>query len=59
VARPGYYKPLRLAIQPTNVLAQLEGAAVFGLSVALLEELTIQNGVPVQSNFKDMARLMR
>jgi isoquinoline 1-oxidoreductase beta subunit len=42
-----------LAIQPTNVLAQLEGAAVFGLSVALLEELTIQNGAPVQSNFHD------
>jgi isoquinoline 1-oxidoreductase beta subunit len=42
-----------LAVQPTNVLAQLEGAAVFGLSVALLEELTIQNGAPVQSNFHD------
>lgn len=24
-AVPGYYKPLRMAIQPTNVLAQLEG----------------------------------
>lgn len=42
-----------LAIQPTNVLAQLEGAAVFGLSVALIEELTIKNGAPVQSNFHD------
>jgi isoquinoline 1-oxidoreductase beta subunit len=42
-----------LAIQPTNVLAQLEGAAVFGLSVALLEELTIKNGAVVQSNFHD------
>ena len=42
-----------LAIQPTNVLAQLEGAAVFGLSVALLEELTIKDGAPVQSNFND------
>ena len=42
-----------LALQPTNVLAQLEGAAVFGLSVALLEELTIQNGAPVQSNFHE------
>lgn len=42
-----------LVIQPTNVLAQLEGAAVFGLSVALLEELTIKNGAPVQSNFHD------
>jgi isoquinoline 1-oxidoreductase subunit beta len=42
-----------LAVQPTNVLAQLEGAAVFGLSVALIEELTIKNGAPVQSNFND------
>lgn len=42
-----------LVIQPTNVLAQLEGAAVFGLSVALLEELTIKNGAPVQSNFHE------
>lgn len=42
-----------IAVQPTNVLAQLEGAAVFGLSVALLEELTIRNGMPVQSNFND------
>lgn len=42
-----------IAVQPTNVLAQLEGAAVFGLSVALKEELTIRNGAPVQSNFND------
>ena len=42
-----------LAIQPTNVLAQMEGAAVFGLSVALLEELTIRNGAPVQTNFHE------
>ena len=40
-----------LVIQPENVLAQLEGAAVFGLSLALLEELTIQNGAVRQSNF--------
>ena len=42
-----------LLIQPENVLAQLEGAAVFGLSLALIEELTIQNGAVVQSNFND------
>jgi isoquinoline 1-oxidoreductase beta subunit len=42
-----------LAIQPVNILAQLEGAAVFGLSVALIEELTIKDGAPVQSNFND------
>jgi isoquinoline 1-oxidoreductase subunit beta len=42
-----------LAIQPTNVLAQLEGAAVWALSVALLERLDIKDGAPVQSNFND------
>ena len=42
-----------LAVQPVNILAQLEGAAVFGLSVALIEELTIKDGAPVQSNFND------
>ena len=42
-----------LPIQPTNVLAQLEGAVVYGLSLALLEELTIRNGAVMQSNFND------
>ena len=42
-----------LPIQPINVLAQLEGAVVYGLSLALLEELTIRNGSVVQSNFND------
>jgi isoquinoline 1-oxidoreductase beta subunit len=42
-----------LAIQPINVLAQLEGAVVYGLSLALIEELTIRNGAVVQSNFND------
>jgi isoquinoline 1-oxidoreductase beta subunit len=42
-----------LAIQPQNVLAQLEGAVVWGLSVALLEQLDIKDGAAVQSNFND------
>jgi isoquinoline 1-oxidoreductase beta subunit len=42
-----------LAIQPENVLAQLEGAVVWGLSVALLEQLDIREGAVVQSNFND------
>jgi isoquinoline 1-oxidoreductase beta subunit len=42
-----------LPIQPINVLAQLEGAVVYGLSLALIEELTIRNGSVVQSNFND------
>jgi isoquinoline 1-oxidoreductase subunit beta len=42
-----------LVIQPTHALAQLEGASVWGLSVALLERLDIKDGAPVQSNFND------
>jgi isoquinoline 1-oxidoreductase beta subunit len=42
-----------LAIQPQNVLAQVEGAVVWGLSVALLEQLDIKDGAVVQSNFND------
>ncbi|MFZ2737114.1 MAG: molybdopterin cofactor-binding domain-containing protein [Burkholderiaceae bacterium] len=42
-----------LVIQPVNVQAQLEGSVVFGLSLALLEELTIKDGAVVQSNFND------
>ena len=42
-----------LVIHPESVLGQLEGAAVWGLSVALLEELTIKGGAVQQSNFND------
>lgn len=42
-----------LAVQPTNVLAQLEGAAVWGLSVALKEQVTVKGGAAMQSNFHD------
>jgi len=42
-----------LVIQPESVLGQLEGGAVFGLSVALLEELTIKGGAVQQTNFHD------
>jgi len=42
-----------LVIQPDNVHGQLESAVVFGLSAALLEELTIKGGAIQQSNFYD------
>jgi isoquinoline 1-oxidoreductase beta subunit len=42
-----------LVIQPDNVLAQLESGIVYGLSAALLEELTVKNGAIQQSNFND------
>jgi isoquinoline 1-oxidoreductase beta subunit len=40
-----------LVIQPVNVHAQLESAVVYGLSAALLEELTVKDGVIQQRNF--------
>jgi isoquinoline 1-oxidoreductase beta subunit len=42
-----------LVIQPDNVHAQLESAVVYGLSAALLEELSVRDGAIQQSNFDD------
>lgn len=42
-----------LVIQPDSVHAQLESAVVYGLSAALLEELTFKDGAVQQSNFND------
>ncbi len=42
-----------LVIQPESVLGQLEGGAVFGLSVALLEELTVKGGAIQQTNYHE------
>lgn len=42
-----------LVVQPESVLGQLEGAAVYGLSVALLEQLTIKGGAVQQTNYHD------
>ncbi|MEN9770248.1 MAG: hypothetical protein RLZZ180_1878 [Pseudomonadota bacterium] len=42
-----------LVIQPESVLGQLEGGAVYGLSVALFEELTIKGGAVQQTNYND------
>jgi isoquinoline 1-oxidoreductase beta subunit len=40
-------------INPDRVKAQLEGASVFGTSLALMGEITAANGAIVQSNFDD------
>lgn len=41
------------AISPTNVRAQIEGAAIFGLSAALNEKLVYKNGEAQQTNFHE------
>jgi isoquinoline 1-oxidoreductase subunit beta len=40
-----------IVVQPDNAHAQLEGAVVYGLSSALIEELTIRDGAVRESNF--------
>jgi isoquinoline 1-oxidoreductase beta subunit len=42
-----------LVIQPDHVHGQLESAVVYGLSSALLEELSMKEGAIQQSNFND------
>jgi isoquinoline 1-oxidoreductase beta subunit len=38
-------------INPDRVAAQMEGAGIFGMSIALHGEITIDNGAVVQSNY--------
>jgi isoquinoline 1-oxidoreductase subunit beta len=45
-------------VAPDNVRNQIEGAANFGASLALLSEITVTNGVVNQRNFNDY-RLVR
>ena len=40
-----------LAVAPDRVRSQMEGAVVFGLSIALKSELTVRNGAVVEDNF--------
>lgn len=42
-----------IAINPWNVVAQVESAIVYGLTAALHGELTLENGRVQQSNFHD------
>jgi isoquinoline 1-oxidoreductase subunit beta len=41
------------AVNPANIRAQLEGAAVFGTSIARSGQITARNGSIQQSNFHD------
>jgi isoquinoline 1-oxidoreductase subunit beta len=40
-----------IALQPKNIMAQMEGAMIFGLGAALIEQVNLTDGVPKESNF--------
>ena len=40
-------------INPNTCIAQMEGAVVFGLSLAMIGEITLEQGQVVQGNFDD------
>lgn len=42
-----------LAVQPDNIVAQMEGGIIYGLGQTLTERITIQDGAVQQSNFYD------
>lgn len=42
-----------IAVTPDRVRSQMEGAMIMGLSMALLSEITVKDGVIQQSNFHD------
>jgi isoquinoline 1-oxidoreductase subunit beta len=42
-----------IVLQPGNVARQIEGSAIWGVSAALKEKLTVVNGAFQQSNFHD------
>ena len=42
-----------LVVNPDQALAQVQGAIIFGLSAALFQEITVQDGAVVQRSFPD------
>ncbi|MBI1361241.1 MAG: molybdopterin-dependent oxidoreductase [Alphaproteobacteria bacterium] len=46
-----------IVVNPDIVRAQMEGGIGYGLSAALGEQITLKDGVPVQTNFYDYAPL--
>jgi isoquinoline 1-oxidoreductase beta subunit len=46
-----------IAVNPDSVIAQIEGGVLFGLSAALYNGITIENGRVQQSNFHDYRQI--
>ncbi len=44
-------------VNPDTVMAQMEGAVVYGLSAALYDQITVENGAVQQGNFDDYPML--
>jgi isoquinoline 1-oxidoreductase subunit beta len=42
-----------VAVQPDNIVAQTEGSVVYGMGMALSEQITVKDGEIQQSNFYD------
>ena len=42
-----------LVVNPDRVTAQMEGAGIFGMSLAMFGEITAKNGVIVQGNYNN------
>jgi isoquinoline 1-oxidoreductase beta subunit len=47
-----------LTVHPANVVAQLEGGMMYGLTAAARGEITLENGAVKQSNFHDYPSLL-
>ena len=47
-----------IAVQPKNIVAQIESAMTFGLGAALIEQITLKDGVVQETNFHEY-RVMR
>lgn len=47
-----------VAVHPANILAQVEGGAIYGLTAMARGEITLDNGAVQQTNFHDYPMLM-
>lgn len=46
-----------MAINPDAVVSQMEGGIIFGLTTALMDRITLENGAVIESNFYDYPML--